>query len=266
MQRAIPLFGKKTYVNWATLPNYKAIVFIHGFNGSSLDTFGSFNNDFRQRPEYIGRDVYFFGYDSLYQQIATSALDFLDFLRQIHYKLADVVKSSGIVIQRDMVYSEIVIVSHSLGAVVTRVALNEGYRSPGGDFLHKCKLILFAPAHQGAQKVFANLSFPSYLAALGPLMHYFVLTLDQLLDRSIIIDDMQARCAKLLQDGVRTFTIAKTVIWAAPERVVVNSSFLEDPEPVSFRGKKVSHVKVCKPSKAFPEPLNEVEKVLNSMV
>jgi hypothetical protein len=267
IQRNIPQSGKNTYVNWAVTPNYKAVVFIHGFNGSSLDTFGSFNDDFRNRAEYYGRDVYFFGYDSLYEQISNSALVFLDFLRNIHNNLQEVVTDSGLSMDRNSsVYSEIVIVCHSLGAVVTRVALNEGFHSPGGDFLHKCKLVLFAPAHQGAQKVFANLSFPSYLAALGPLMHYFVVTLDQLLDRSIIIDDMEKQCDKLIKSGIRTFTIAQKVIWATPERVVINSRFLEDPEAVWFRGKRVSHVKVCKPNKKFPDPLNEVEKVLTGTI
>jgi pimeloyl-ACP methyl ester carboxylesterase len=266
IQRNIPQNGKKTYVNWAKEPAYKAVVFIHGFNGSSLETFGSFNDDFRNRPEYIGRDVYFFGYDSLFEQIANSALEFLDFLRCIHNNLPEVVIDSGINIIRNREYTEIVIICHSLGAVVTRVALNEGYASSGGDFLHKCKLILFAPAHQGAQKVFSSLSFPSYLAVLGPLMHYFVVTLDQLTERDIIIDDMETKCAELIDQGIDSFTIAKKVIWASPERVVINSRFLKDPEAVRYKGKKISHTKVCKPSVRFQAPLIEVEQVLNASI
>lgn len=208
----------------------------------------------------------FFGYDSLFDQVSNSALLFLDFLREIHFNLPQIVKDSGIPIDRDKIYSEIVIVCHSLGAVVTRISLNEGYHSPNGDFLNKCKLILFAPAHQGAHKVFGNLTFPSYIAALGPFMNYFVVTLPQLIDRSIVIDDMQNRCKKLIDDGVRTFTIAKRVIWASPDRVVINSRFLEDPEAVQFRGKRVTHVKVCKPTLKFQEPLDQVKQVLNGIV
>jgi pimeloyl-ACP methyl ester carboxylesterase len=260
IQRNIPKSGKKTFVNWARDPVYKAVVFIHGFNGSSLETFGSFNDEFRTREEYKGRDVYFFGYDSLFDQISNSALNFLKFLRRIHDDLPEVVQESGLGVKREEPYSEIVIVCHSLGAVVARIALNEGSRSNPA-FLEKCRLVLFAPAHQGAMTVFGNLGFPGNFSVFGPVIKYFVLTFDQLIDRSLVIDDMEKRCAELISKGITSYTIAEKVIWASPERVVINKTFLSDPEPVIFPG-KVSHVKVCKPTPRFPEPLNELKKVL----
>ncbi|MGN8055999.1 esterase/lipase family protein [Pedobacter sp. 22163] len=247
-------------MNWALEPIHKAVVFIHGFNGSSLETFGSFNDEFRTREEYKGRDVYFFGYDSLFDQISNSALNFLKFLRRIHDDLPEVVKESGLGVKREEPYSEIVIVCHSLGAVVTRVALNEGSRS-NAVFLDKCRLVLFAPAHQGAMKVLGNFGFPGSFAVLGPALRYFVVTFDQLIDRNIIITDMESKCRDLINNGRTTFTIAEKVIWASPDRVVVNKTFLDDPEPVVFPG-NVGHVKVCKPTQKFPDPLNELQKVL----
>ena len=266
LQRNISNWGSETYVNWALEPEYKAVVFIHGFNGSSMETFGAFNYEFRYRSEYKGRDVYFYGYDSLFQQISNSALTFLDFLKDIHDKLHDVVSNSGLNIVRDKVYSEIVVICHSLGAVVARVAFNEGYEAGDTLFLDKCKLVLFAPAHKGARKSIGRLiAFPPYLQALGPFIHHFVLTLDQLLEPETIITPMEQKCKELIDvNNVKTFTIAKKVIWAAPERVVNNVKFAKDPKAEQYKIRKVNHLKVCKPSSKFTDPLDEVAKVLNS--
>ncbi len=129
IQRKIPKWGKKTYVNWSLNPNGKAIVFIHGFNGSSMETFGDFNLDFRVRPKYEGYDVYFFSYQSLFSQISNSAIYFLDFLTAIHDDIKDVIKNSGSTEKRKGNYTKIVIVAHSLGAVVnTAFSYAEGDR------------------------------------------------------------------------------------------------------------------------------------------
>lgn len=267
LQRNLPSHGLKTFVNWAREPVYKAVVFIHGFNGSSLETFGAFNDEFRNRAEYQGRDVYFFGYDSLFDQISNSALNFLYFLRDIHDNLQAMVADSKATLKREQKYTDITIICHSLGAVVTRVALNDGFQSGDHTLINSCRLILFAPAHQGAQKTFSNISFPGYLAALGPIIHYFVVTLDQLLDKAIIIGPMQDKCREIINEHhITSFTVAKKVIWASPERVVINSRFLDDPEAVQYRQKKVSHVKVCKPTRQFTLPLDEVKQVLNESI
>jgi hypothetical protein len=265
IQRNIPTWGIKTFVNWAVTPKYKAVVFIHGFNGSSMETFGAFNYEFRYRPEYEGRDVYFYGYDSLFQQISNSALGFLDFLKDIHYNLPAVVNDSQHSIVRNDVYSEIVIICHSLGAVVTRVALNEGYDAGEITLLDKCKLILFAPAHKGARKSIGNLiAFPPYLKALGPIIHHFVLTLDELLEPKYIIEPMEEKCMNLISmNKIESFTIAKKVIWAGPERVVHNGKFGKDPTAIQYKKMNISHVRVCKPSRTFTGPFEEVEKILN---
>ena len=109
-QRIIPKWGNKTYVNWAKNPEAKALVFIHGFNGSSMDTFGDFNLDFRYRPEYEGYDVFFFSYGSMFKQIGNSAIRFLDFLKAIHNDLNAVMKNSGMKGHRKEQYSKIVII------------------------------------------------------------------------------------------------------------------------------------------------------------
>ena len=268
LQRNIPIWGSETYVNWSLEPNYKAVVFVHGFNGSSMETFGAFNYEFRYRDEYKGRDVFFFGYDSLYEQISNSALNFLGFIKSIHDDLPGVAKNSGLKIVRDKIYSEIVVICHSLGAVVARVAFNEGFDDGDSQILDKCKLVLFAPAHKGARRSIGGLiAFPPYLRVLGPLIHHFVLTLDQLLEPETIIEPMEEKCKEIIsQHSIKTFTVAKSVIWATPERVLVNAKFGQDPKAIQYKKKKINHVQVCKPTNRFTDPFDTVAIVLKSGV
>ena len=60
-ERKLSGWGKDTYVFWAVKPVGKAVVFIHGFNGSTADTFSEFEVLFRDNAEFDGYDVYFFG-------------------------------------------------------------------------------------------------------------------------------------------------------------------------------------------------------------
>lgn len=260
IQRKIPKWGKNTFVNWSLSPQNKAIVFIHGFNGSSMDTFGDFNLDFRYRPEYEGYDVYFFSYGSMFKQIANSALRFLDFLKSIHDNLKEVMRDSGIRENRLGVYSKIVIIGHSLGAVVARQALNDGYDAKE-TWLNKCELIFFAPAHIGARpEIMSFINFPSFLKCLGPFTKYVVVTLNQLTDPSIIIGPMTEKCRELIEKkGITTFTIAKKIIWADDERVVQNRKFLQDPNAIILLG---GHTTVCKPHTNFDKPFIEVAPLL----
>jgi pimeloyl-ACP methyl ester carboxylesterase len=260
IQRSIPDWGKTTYVNWNRGTPSKALIFVHGFNGSTMDTFGHFNLEFRFRPAYKDYDVYFFSYDSLFQQISNSALEFLHFLRTMHDNPDVIMQSSGMALHRNT-YTEIVIAAHSLGAVVTRVALNEGYDS-GATWLDKCKLILFAPAHNGARKELDTfINFPGYLKCMGPFLRYFVLSLSQLIDPTIILAPMHEKIKELItKEGIESFTVAKKVIWASPERVVINRKLLKDPEAIIFR--KKNHSQVCKPTATYLKPFTELEALL----
>jgi hypothetical protein len=268
IQRNIANWGNETFVNWATEPDYKAVVFVHGFSGSSMATFGAFNYEFRYRDEYKGHDVYFFEYDSLYTQIGNSALQFLEFLKAIHDALPNVVKESGLDIVRNKQYSEIVVICHSLGAVIARLAFVEGYENGDIAMLNKCKLVLFAPAHKGANNSIAKfIDLPIYIGVLGAVARLVVLTLDQLLKPEIIIAPLEKKCVDIIEkDGIKSFTIARKVIWAGPERVVINSKFGKDPKAIEYKKLRVGHTQICKPTVKFPQPMSEVEEVLNGNV
>jgi len=264
MQRAIPKWGKDTYVNWSINPANKAVVFIHGFSGSSLATFGDFNIEFRALPEYKGYDVYFYQYDSMRSQIENNAVYFLDFLKSINEDLESIIANSGINLARERTpYTRIVIVAHSLGAVVTRIALNDGHAN-NETWLDKCELILFAPAHNGAHKSINRLiDLPGPLKILGKLIESYYVSINQLTDPSIIIQPMIQNVRDLIEkNDIKTFTIAKMVIWADPDLVVVNKRFLSDPIARSFQFARKGHQAICKPTKKFREPIKLLASIL----
>jgi hypothetical protein len=262
LQRQLSDWGKNTYVNWSVNKVTKAIIFIHGFNGSSLETFGNFNLEFRYRPEYFGYDVYFYGYDSLKIQIPISSNSFYSFLVTIHNNIKEIITNSKANVDRPYNYDEIVIVAHSLGAVVARYALLIG-ADKNDKWLNICKLILFAPAHKGAKKAISNLynQLPGFLKYVGPLAEFFVVTINEVMEGSELIKELEIKYRSIMKKKDRQFAIAKKVIWAEYDRIVNCVDFLEDPQAEVFKGR--DHTNVCKPTKRFTRPFEVVESILN---
>lgn len=261
LQRSLPSWGKNTYVNWATRDVQKAIVFIHGFSGSSLATFGNFNLEFRYKPEYYDYDVYFYGYDSLKIQTTVSGDAFYSFLETLYDQLGSVVTDSGLEVSRSRGYKEIVIIAHSLGAVVARYALLIGAKSKA-TWLDQCKLILFAPAHKGAKKAVKFYSqLPGLLKYVGPFADYFVVTINEVIEGSELIQDLEEKYRAILAKKTRRFAIATKVVWAEKERVVNNYDFLQDPRAEVMKQK--DHTSVCKPTSSFTRPFAIVKTVLS---
>jgi hypothetical protein len=260
LQRSLSSYGKQTYVNWSLRNVNKAVVFIHGFSGSSLETFGDFNIEFRFRSEYFDHDVYFYGYDSLRVQTVISSNTFFSFLEAIQDNLNDIIAESGVSVQRTEKYSEIVIVAHSLGAVVARYALLIGVRK-NMTWLENCKLVLFAPAHKGAKKAVKLYNqLPGFLKYIGPLTEFFVVTINEVMEGSDLIREIEEKYLSLLQKGTYQFAIAKKVVWAELDKIVNCSDFANDPSAEVFIGR--NHTNVCKPSNSFIKPFEIVESVL----
>lgn len=261
MQRFIPKWGVNSCVNWSLNPGNKALVFIHGFNGSSMETFGDFNLEFRYMPEYLEYDVFFFSYNSASNQIENNALKFLDFLNALNNDIGAIISNSKTQVLREAPYSKIVIVAHSLGAVVTRIALNYGYDDNEG-WVDNCHLVLFAPAHNGAHKDYETfIDARGILKIAGFILGRKILALRQLTDVSIIIQPMANRVMELINgEGIKTFTVAKLVVWADPDQVVINRRFGSDPKAVPFENK--GHQAVCKPTRNFKQPFQELAKIL----
>jgi hypothetical protein len=157
-------------------------------------------------------------------------------------------------------YRRIVISAHSLGTVVSRRALLNGYqRRPEAAWAKKTELVLYAPAHNGA-KLFALMS-----ETFGFLMPG--LSIAQLFGKFIVLRDLKIGSPALvsLKDELRTlYDSAKTptlraieVVWARNDSVVSNAVlFPDDPTAPTSNLHGFKHSTVCKPDIGSTLPLD----------
>ncbi len=256
----IALWGKNTKVYWSRNPKRKAVVFIHGFGGDADTTFNEFNLLFRNYDAFKDYDIFFYGYESLKQRAEVSALDFSKFLDYLNdgsnilFKYSNKFKSTER--QDDFTYERILIVSHSLGALVTRLALMEAYknRKPWPAIT---QMVMYAPAHMGTDliKLALNLfSGPWKILAFAVL--YKIPILRDLKEGSDTLKKLVRESNSLQRKNRGDFTISKRVLWAQNENVVNPTTFPGDPEAIIIP--QTSHFTVCKPLERFLQPIDEL--------
>lgn len=101
---------------------------------------------------FSGHDFIFYGYDALKARIKPSAFFFLRILEVLFNSPADAVINPTLLDddQRPAFqYEYVTVVAHSAGAVVARRALLDAQKA-GASWLPRVRLVLLAPAHQGA--------------------------------------------------------------------------------------------------------------------
>jgi pimeloyl-ACP methyl ester carboxylesterase len=257
--------GRKTKVLLSSAaPQTTACVFVHGFGGTSVGTWENFPGILLEKPEAAGYDLIFYGYDSK-RSANTSAIELLDFLTGIFTDPATVwnkLLHPSRARPAQFAYKRIVIVAHSLGAVVTRRALldalwrKQEWGSADYDWVQHVRLVLFAPAHCGArvQRLAASFTFPFKLPVFE-FFHYRWPSFEDLKPESKVLERLSADTTVALKSGSNGFLKAKNVLWATDETVVYNDYFVGDPPPRTIVG---THTSVCKPHKTFDEPLKWV--------
>lgn len=252
-------YGRRSRAYWAVAHASRAVIFVHGFNGDPVSTWPRFPALLTTTKDSADCDIVFFGYDGLRAQSNTSAgllAGFLSrYLRGPGHLLAQT--RPGTARRANFAYERIVVVAHSLGAVVTRLALLQLHAAPKPpQWLSRVRLVFMAPAHNGAYAALLAglvlsgkaLSLPGLVASL---VKYQYPLLQELEPGSVILKDLHARTKQALKkvpapgDG-GDYLRAHRVVWAENELVVLNKQFLEDLQPtVNAIGK--SHTAVCKP-------------------
>jgi pimeloyl-ACP methyl ester carboxylesterase len=265
-----PEYNQDSYALWSRRPVKKAVVFIHGYSGNALTTWAQFQQLIPEVPEFTGCDFFFYGHDGLWGTTAASATLFYSFLQRLcEQPLSLSIPSLGSVAARPQgfTYDKVTLAAHSLGAVISRWALLYAVRD-ARSWLDRTALVLYAPAHLGAKV--------SKLISEVGAGHGILSTLLRLIGfgakhASPLIDELQAG-GKDLQDlldetnaalatGNGAALIAKQVVIADRERIVVNRRFAQDPwPPATFAG--TNHFTICKPTKAFLFPLEKLSEAL----
>src|SRR5260370_23024341 len=150
-------YGRGTMAHWTCKPADRLVVCVHGFGGSASGTWPDFPALLPQAAALTTRDLIFYGYDGRFTQENSSAISFYDFLEQFLANPVAVVNRTQPPTAPDrvnFVYSRVMIVAHSLGAIVTRRALLHAHqvqlRGSVITWLSTVRMFFFAPAHAGA--------------------------------------------------------------------------------------------------------------------
>ena len=253
---------KDVQVLFATQPDRKALLFIHGFSGNAIETWADFHELLPLCHKCCHRDLFFYGYDGLRADMNASAAIFCDFLDRFFSNtrqlLSDNLPTSG---QRpsDFQYDELVIVGHSLGAVILRRGLLNATKA-NLQWVAKTKMVLYAPAHMGAKvadlALEAASSFP-FIRLFGIGARFESPLIDQLKPNSVQLTALLKDTNEATKDGKNPHLLAKKVIIAEYEKIVENEIFGLDPPPKAIYN--TNHKSVCKPRSDFLEPLKLLE-------
>jgi pimeloyl-ACP methyl ester carboxylesterase len=255
---------KDVSVYFANEPARKAVLFIHGYHGEHLTTWSYFPHLMIMRDIWSGTDLFYYGYDGIRDELNSSAATFRDFLNRLFTQssqMANVHLPRQLQRADDFGYDELILVGHSLGAVIVRRALIEATRS-NLTWASKIKLVLFAPAHTGASAVdlFLEVSGYKYLQPFSVFARFKSPLIEQLGKGSPTLTKLLEDTTKLCAGNANQHLVAKKVVLATRENIVRNDNFGDDPSPVSIPG--TTHTSVCKPRGDFAKPVEHVEAAL----
>jgi hypothetical protein len=217
-----------------------------------------------EEPSCSGFDYVFYGYDGFRGELLASAAEFRQFLEVVltqPWKLwRDIPHQSA---RPESHYKEVVLVCHSLGAVVVRRALLDLTMSGSVD-TSIVKLVLFAPAHRGAH--LARLFIETFTGA--PLFNLFAglarftsPLVDQLHPGSKELEGLLTETQTALSTAKYPQLSAQNVFIATLERIVTNVSFCQDSPPIPIEG---NHVSICKPTDEYSASLGQLVKAVRA--
>jgi len=259
--------GKRTLALWARKKPSTLVVFVHGFGGDGIDTWLNFPNLLLTAPKGGKCDLIFYDYDSLQARAAASAGLLEQFLSKLLFNPANFINESadGRLRPANFRYRKILIVAHSLGAIVSRLALLRARRA-NLTWVRSAKLVLYAPAHTGASAldlamtmlVGINSNFGA-AAVPAPLLFQFQ-SLQDLSTGCPTLLRLESDTEELLADPGNKFLIARKVVLGEFDRIVNPDAFLDDPNPIVIP--ELDHSEVCKPPRDTSAAMIELLKVI----
>ncbi|MDX6191639.1 alpha/beta hydrolase [Flavobacterium sp. Fl-318] len=236
------------------------IVFIHGFGGTSIGTWNNFPTYITSEEEFAKSDIIFYGYDTFKGQAGDHSGELFKFLNLVENPVANhILPIAQGLPERN--YNGIILVAHSLGAILTRQALIFAINE-NKTWADKVTLALFAPAHHGANIInLAMQALPGLTGLLGIFakLRYPILNdLDN--TEEGIIHYIKERTHEFQNQNKGDCTKAKLVVYAKGDKVVRNIPYLNDIAPIVLA--ETSHVSVCKPKSGFIEPLDLLKSII----
>ena len=249
---------------FAIKPTRKAVVFVHGWGGDALTTWADFQTLLPECADCAGHDLFFYDYDGLKAEMIASVGLFREVLEQLGddpLPLINPALDPSVQRSSGFAYDSIVIVAHSLGAILARWAIIDGVKSKA-NWPQKTKSVFFAPAHSGADVVSLASEVMSGIGLLRPFAagaKFATPLIRQLETDSTELKRLAQEARRALKNGHQC-VVPVTVFIADYERIVKNLPLDIDPPAKTIRG--TTHTSICKPKPDFRAPLTAVLKAL----
>jgi hypothetical protein len=255
-----------------------AILFVHGFGGDAGGTWETFPQAVASLPTSAKVDVYFLEYPSLTPQVPFCAGQLLRFLIDLVRDPVNCIIDQSLPTgaprrEKSMRYQKILVVAHSMGAVITRRALmdldlDQSQNGFTDKELAKFKLLFFAPAHAGSsipRLISSGLTLNFSLAKLfGSLAAVWFQSLRDLEIGSTFLAQLTNDCRELREtrnERRASITHLRAVVYhARNDRVVSQNNFDQDPPFVPVNNK--NHRSICKPNETYRQPIEALDALL----
>jgi triacylglycerol esterase/lipase EstA (alpha/beta hydrolase family) len=240
-----------------------AVVFVHGYSGAAVKTWIEFPDLLTSGGELEDKDFIFWGYDSVHEHTDSCADRLQSLLNALLTSPAASRRPGAIPRKGSSPYRRIVVVAHSMGAVVARRALLLGDET-NASWTSRVRLVLYAPAHHGARLELADSFLSSLLGAIWTSAQYRSPAINQLRSSSTYLDDLiQDVSAALKKSPKPSHLVALRVIHARQERILSfpEKRFGEDPVRKLIDG---THTSVCKPKSAESAAMKELREALQA--
>jgi hypothetical protein len=177
-------------------------------------------------------------------------------------------------------YEKVLIVAHSLGAVVTRRALVQAHEEKR-TWLPQTRFMLFAPADSGCvieELVCQALIGIPYVAGVpaAARLVFKLIALGDVKPGSQTLVDLKQLTQQNLNRGTSDYLLARKVLRARQDSVITNPvaflpeenaaiAYVPAQDPPFGSDVPTGHVAVCKPTEAFREPIDNVLLVLSQL-
>lgn len=251
----------------ATAPSVpRAAIFVHGWGGKPHKTWRRFQDLILDDPEWADTDAYFLGYDSVYQELSLSADHLAAFIRHVCPRAPERLLSVQTTDSRFAVrparqdYAELLLLGHSAGGVVIRLAVLDdlqrvahGATGAGAGLLAAARLRLFAPALSGERisGLRGRIVNAAGFSGLAAVMRGGSPSAQELAQPSQLLTSLRDDTTFFAEQQPKLAGLRARILWAEHDDIVIGRGYRHD---AAWRARHTSHTSVCKPHapKALP--------------
>lgn len=256
----------------SSLDPARLVVFVHGFGGRPVRSWKEFESGGQTRAWWRETDMLFVGYESRKERPRETAAWLRQRLADFYPLLPPGTATRGEISARKAAitpYRELVLVGHSLGGLILRLALLQEARSwllqdreadPNARRppLLDATLRLFSPASAGFQPA-GLLAILTCVFSAGMVVLKASPAFTALRPGSELLIDTRKETEALIRRYRNELTALRAhIMWARPEQVVERAGYQTDYEADSLIPMR-DHADVCKPHLGYEQPWDFVE-------